>query len=404
MSSHLSAPGKRERYLRLLERFGVDANAGVVEDFGGRPALVIFEQPGSYLTPGDLMRARLHERLVQWGAFDADRSGVQVLSHDRFTGHGEKGVFLDFCLHRSLGPARLLSSQYVKNHQGHSYSSLKIGAGPFQRIRSIWDVSLRLIEAAAASPKRFVEVVEGIRTQPPVPGALDLLPRSEDPAELLRIGHDLAKCRLDSAFKTLWPARTHLRRDMPWDVYWSQVNADFLELPIRSISPMFQAFVLAIEEPVRLGRTLGECLGAGPDEAVPVAGIATAGNIFRSVLFDPASETFFIPRGDGSREPIEWGAVADAARSGQGARPAGVILYLMMAAFGVYLLVDSTDSVQPFQETVCRLHEREMGLKFPWLTFAGGPALERMGNSFLEVFRPGFVELTVDSLSGFLDR
>jgi len=403
LSSHLQRADKSERYRQLLRAYGIDPDAAEVAELRGRPALLFFEQPGCYLTPRDMVRARLLERLVQRRGFDAELSGVRVLEHDRFTNDGEKAVFLEFCLHNDLGPAKLFSAQFAKKHKHQTYASLKISGSSFQRMRAIWDYSLLLLEAAADSPARCVEVLEELKSRSPQPGACDLLPAGEARADLERIAADMTECRAEAAFKALWPARTHLRRDIPWDLYWSQVNAEFLELPIGSISALLERFVLAIDDPVRLARRLHESLGAGSDEPISVAGLATEREIFRTVLFDPTSEAFFIARGDGSRDPITWDEIRAAASSGRGARPAGVVLYLMLAAFGNYLLVDCGDSVQPFQEEICRLHEQEMGLKYPWVTFEVRGGLERPENPFINVFRPGFVELTVDALSRFFE-
>jgi hypothetical protein len=404
LRAHVESPGKGDAYRRLLADFGVHSGAAEVADLAGPPAILFAEQPGCWFTPRDLVRARLLERLIGRGGFDPERSGVRTLVHDRFTGDGEKGVFLEFHLHPGLGPARLLGAQFLKKFEHRTYASLHITAMSHQRMRAIWDYSLQMLEAAAISPARFADVVAEIFAAGPVAGARDVLPQSNDREDLLQLGEDLAVCRLEPAFKALWPARTHLRREIAWDAYWNAVNSDFLGLPIDSLSPLMGRFLLAVADPIKLGRHLHERLGAAPGEPVSVAGIVAEDEIFRTVLFDPSRESFFTVGRDGSRRAVAWEALRASAADSRGARPSGVLEYLFLAAFGHYLLVDCGDSVQPFHEAVCEIHREATGLKFPWTSFAAHGSLGEHGNRFTDVFRPGFVELTVDVLAGFLER
>jgi hypothetical protein len=404
LRDHLAAPGKRQSYRRLLADFGVDADASEVAGLADRPAILFAEQPGCWFTPRDLVRARLLERLIARDGFDAERSGVRTLTHDRFTGNGEKGVFLEFHLHPGLGPARLLGAQFLKKFEHRTYASLHITAMSHQRMRTVWDYSLQMLEAAALSPARFAEVVAAIFAAGPLPGARDILPAGNDPGEILRLGEDLAACRVEPAFKALWPARTHLRREIAWDAYWNAVNADFLGQPIETLSPLMGRFLLAVRDPVKLARHLHERVGAAPGEPVSVAGVVGEDEIFRTVLFDPARESFFAIGRDGSRRTVAWEALRASAADARGARPSGVLEYLFLAAFGHYLLVDCGDGIQPFHETVCEIHHDATGLKFPWVTFGVHGVLGEEGNRFTDIFRPGFVELTVDVLGEFLER
>ncbi|MCM2269607.1 MAG: hypothetical protein NDJ75_05860 [Thermoanaerobaculia bacterium] len=404
LRAHLESAGKRDAYGKLLAEFGVDAGAAEVAGLGDRPAILFAEQPGCWFTPRDLVRARLLERLIGRGGFDAERSGVRTLVHDRFTGDGEKSVFLDFHLHPGLGPARLLGAQFLKKFEHRTYASLHITAMSHQRMRAVWDYSLQMLEAASISRARFVEVVAGIFAAGPVAGARDILPASNDREDLLRLADDLAACRPEPAFKALWPARTHLRREIAWDAYWNAVNSDFLGLPIESLSPLMGRFLLAVDDPVKLGRHLHERIGAAPGEPVSVAGVVADDEIFRTVLFDPSRETFFAVGRDGSRRTIAWEALRASAADSRGARPSGVLEYLFLAAFGYYLLVDCGDSIQPFHEAVCDIHRDATGLKFPWTSFAVHGVLGEQGNRFTDVFRPGFVELTVDVMGRFFEH
>lgn len=402
LAGHLEAPGKRDAYRRLLVGLGVDPDAPEVSGLGERPAILFAEQPGCWFTARDVVRARLLERLIQRGGFDPGLSGVRTLAHDRFTADGDKSVFLDFRLHPRLGPARLVGSQFIKKFDHRTYASLHIAASTHQRIRTIWDYSLQMIEAASISPRQFERVVSGIFDASPVKGARDILPASNDPASILEIGEDLAHCRLEPAFQALWPARAALHKDVPWHGYWDSVNSEFLGTGIDSLSPLLGRFLLAVTDPVKLARRMHEEGEGAPDEPVSVAGIVSDDDVFRTVYFDPAAERFFLTRRDGTLRILSWDEIRAAASDGRGARPSGVLEYLLLAAFGFYLLVDCGDSVQSFHEAACESHRRATGLGFPWVTFSVRGPLESEGNSFIDVFRPGFVELAVDVIADFL--
>ncbi len=402
LRAHLDAPEKRAAYRRFLSDLGINAADSAVRGLIERPSLLYAEQPGCWFTPRDMVRARLLERLIQRARFDPELSGIRTLSHDRFTALGDKGIFLDFALHPRLGPARLIGSQYLKKYEHRTYASLKLASHSHQRIRTIWDYSLRMIEAASESPARFAEVTSTIFDAGPLQGARDILPLSNDPAELLEIGAELARCRLEPAFQALWPARALLVKGISWDVYWNRLNSEFLAQPIAPLEPLLGRYLLAVSDPVRLGRRLHEESELAPDEPVSIAGIVSDDDVFRTVYFDPKDEQFFLVRRDGNRRQVTWDELRSAC--GFGARPSGILEYLLFAAFGSYLLVDPADRVHPFHETACRIHRRHTGLGYPWITFAVSDALAGDANCFLEIFRPGFAETTLGILSHFFER
>jgi len=405
LAAHLATPGRAQAYRSLLREFGIDPDAEAIAGHDGRPAILFVEQPGCWLTPRDLIRVRLLERLMDRGGFDPVRSGVRALVHDRFTWEGDKAVFLRFDLHPGLGPARLLGSMYLRRFKHRTYASLHVSAKSYVRIRSIWDYSLRMLEAADISAERFAEVTAEIFASSPERGARDVLPATNHPNELLRIGRSLRECRLEPAFKGLWPARSRLTKDMLWDVYWTAVNGEFLEAPIGSISPLLGRIVTAVTDPIRMGRRLHQATGAAADEPVSVAGYIPGGDVFRMVHFDPVTERFFVEEAKGERRFVDWQEIEASAAEGRGGRPSGVLEYLFLAAVGCYFVVEPYDRVQPFQESACAIHQELVGLKYPWVTFSTNGSLgPEDKNHFTDVFRPGFAAQTVNVLSDFLDR
>jgi len=402
--AHLATPGRAAAYRRMLLEFGVDPESEEFAGLADKPCIMFVEQPGSWLTPRDLVRVRLLERLIDRGGFDAVRSGVRTLSHDRFTAEGDKAVLLDFKLHQGLGPARLLGSMYLRRFKHRTYASLHVQAKSYQRMRSIWDYSLQMLGAADVSAERFVEEVNSIFESSAERGARDVLPANNTPADLLRIGADLRRCRLEPAFKALWPARARLTKDVLWDVYWNAVNSEFLEVPIGSLSAQLGRIVMAVNDPVKMARRLHLVLDAAADEPISVAGLVLDDDVFRIVLFDPHRERFFVEESGGVRREIGWDEVRASAAEERGGRPSGVLEYLFLAAAGCYFVVDPCDHVQPFHERACAIHQEAVGLKFPWLTFEPRGSLAEPANCFTDIFRPGFATFAVDVLSSFLER
>lgn len=404
LAAHLAAPGRSAAYRRMLVEFGVDPESAELAGLAERPCILFVEQPGSWLTPRDLVRVRLLERLIDRGHFDPVRSGVRTLSHDRFTAEGDKAVLLQFKLHEGLGPARLLGSMYLRRFKHRTYASLHVQAKSYQRMRTIWDYSLRMLGAADISTERFVEVVQDIFDASAERGARDVLPVTNNPADIVRVAEDLRRCRLEPAFKALWPARARLTKDVLWDVYWNTVNGEFLEVPIGSLSAQLARILMAVDDPLKMSRRLHRIIGAAAEEPVSVAGLVLDDDVFRIVLFDPLRERFFVEERGGVQREIEWEEVRASAAEERGGRPSGVLEYLFLAAAGCYFVVDPCDRVQPFHERACAIHREATGLKFPWLTFEPTGSLAREANGFTDIFRPGFATFAVDVLSSFLER
>ena len=402
LEAHLKAPGKAEAYRDFLRSYGVNPDAEGVRPPAGN-ALFMAEQPGSWLTARDYVRARLLELLVSDLGFDRRVSGARTLSHDRFTADGEKGVFLEFCLHPELGPVRLVGSSFIKKFKHRSYASLKLRGNAVTRFATTLDYAVLMLKTARQSPTRFAKVLMTVFNSSPLPGARDILPATNDPAELRRISRDLATADLLRAKRSLVSIRRLLRQGVSWPSYWDAANGLVLSLRSRCLSPLLGRMLLAVEDPLQMSRTLLEEGGAQDDGLVSVAGLVSADGVFRTVLFDPESESFFTQMRGGERRTIEWSELRESAAKGQGARPSGVLEYLMLAAFGYYMLVDSGDSFLRFHERVCDIHRSRIGVGYPWLTCAAeGPLTDEANNHFTHLYRPIFKDQLRDQLDAFL--
>ena len=399
---HLEAPGKADAYREFLRAYGVDPDAEGVRPPRGK-ALLMAEQPGNWLTARDYVRARILELLVAELKFDRRLSGARTLSHDRFTADGEKGVFLDFCLHPELGPVRLVGSSFIKKFRHRSYASLRLRGTALTRFATTLDYAVLMLKTARQSPKRFAKVMTTVFDSSPLPGARDILPATNDPAELRRISQDLATADLLRAKRSLVSIRRLLRQGVSWPSYWDAANGLVLSVRSRCLSPLLGRMLLAIEDPIQMSRALLEEGGAQDDGMVSVAGLVSADGVFRTVLFDPENESFFTQIRGGERRTIEWSELRESAAQGQGARPSGVLEYLMLAAFGYYMLVDSGDSFLRFHERVCDIHRARIGVGYPWLTCAAdGPLTDDANNHFTHLYRPVFKDQLRDQLDAFM--
>lgn len=402
LAAHLETPGKQDAYRDFLRSYGVDPDAEGVRPPSGT-ALLMAEQPGSWLTPRDYVRARLLELLVSDLGFDRRLSGARTLSHDRFTADGEKGVFLDFCLHPELGPVRLVGSSFIKKFKHRSYASLRLRGNAVTRFATTLDYAVLMLKTARQSPARFAKVMTTVFDSSPLPGARDILPATNDPAELRRISRDLARADLLRAKRSLVTIRRMMRQGVYWSSYWDAANGIVLSLRSRDLSPLLGRMLLAVEDPIRMSRSLLEDGGAQADGMVSVAGLVSPDGVFRTVLFDPENERFFSQMRGGKQCDIEWDELRQAAAKGQGARPSGVLEYLLMAAFGYYMLVDSGDSFLRFHERVCRIHRARTGVGYPWLTCAAeGPLTDENNNHFTHLYRPVFKDQLRDQLDSFM--
>lgn len=363
VESHWRAAGRRPRYRRLLARFGVDPDACEALGTADHPRLMYAEQAGCWLMLRDRARVAFTRRLAaRLGA--PDRWRVCALGADAMS-DGAKSVLVEVWLHPGFGRLRLLPSMVMRRHRRTSYRALPLDGRPRQRLRDAFAGMGRLGAAIARGPGAFAATMaEGLRAGA-APGLRSLLPRENRPAALRRLGQALS----DIDARALVELADHGARQAAeapgWAELWAAINGRFLGAPVRALDPLFDRFVGCIVDPDRAGRALAG-LQPDPTRGVPLVGIIDPGDRYRIVYWTPDGLFW---RSKGERRPIEWSAVQALAAEGRSGGPAGVLEYLMLAATGRYLVVDTCDPVARFQRVAADVHRRWLDLDFPCVAF-----------------------------------
>ena len=398
---HISARGKRQAYRRLLRRYGVDLATfeGLVE----HPRLVYAEQPGCWFYAEDVLRARLLQRLMDTGEF-ASSSGVLSLCLDAFSDRGVKRLFSTFRLSADVSTVHLLGASYRRRHRHRTYSALALEPGPMKRLATVFTSAADMLEAARLSPETFAnEMVlrfqEGFE-----PGLRPLMPPAGDRASLRLFARRLRNHHLDDALGHLATVCCELRPGLGWAELWNSINERLFGLPIDALGPLYNRFLLSVNDPVRMGRALSEDLRTiceiDDRRDVSVAATVTSAKKYRMVFFEKETERFYFCDGDQARHALDWQALRRQAFLGRAGGPSGVIAYLMMAAAGIYLVSDPVDGSSPFESAARRIHRHHTGLRFPSL--APAPRLGSGRGGFLKIFSDDFEQCCTRTLDRFV--
>lgn len=396
LDRHVHDERKHAGYARLLADFGVDA-----ERFSclvRHPRLILAEQPGCWFGGDDLMRYHLLARLADVMGAGA---GPEVLSlaSDAFTCRGVKRDFLLFKLHRRLGSVHLVGASYIRRHRNQVYDALTISGSACERLAALLDLSLAMLGSAAVSPAAFADEVGAIFRAGIRPGVRPLLPARGDRRGLRTFAARLRRYDLEAARRPLAAAREALHDGVSWAGYWDRVNAAFLGSEISPLGPLFNRFLLAVDDPVKMARQQLRLCCPDSSEPIAVAAVVAAGAKYRMVFFDPADERFFYCPQPGRRRPISWERLRELARGGRTGGPAGTLEYLLMAASGIYLVADPVDGHSRFERDARRIHELYTGLPFPYVALPA--SLCGREPDYLEMFAPGFAERCRTALERF---
>lgn len=396
LERHCRSGGKRAAYRGLLLDLGIDLE--LFEPLVAHPRLVLAEQPGNWLSGTDLIRYRLLRALIENDRFHAS-SGVLSLATDALTCRGLKRLFLAFLLHPELGPLCWLGASYLRRHRNHAYHALPIAGASYQRIRDILDICLTMLSSARVSPDAFATEVRGIFRGGVRSGLGPLLPASSDRRSLRELGARLGDYDLEGACQPLRTARRELRDGMRWVGYWDCVNGAFFGTRIGKLDPLFNRFLLTIADPVRMSRCLMSLCRHRADQPIAVAAIVTGEEKYRMVFFDPATEDFFYRPSVRRRVRIPWWRLRELAERGATGGPSGVLEYLLMAASGIYLVVDPGDGKNRFERLAWEIHRRYTGLQFPSITFEPGEGQARW--DYLHAYHPEFESRSRATLDRF---
>lgn len=398
LERHCADEAKQAGYRRLLADFGIDA--GSFAALATHPRLVLAEQPGSWFCADDLMRFRLLSTLIETFDFH-ESSGVLSLAEDAFTCRGLKRIVLLFRFHRRFAPVHLVGAAFSRRHRNRVYAALPIAGTTRERLATIFDLSLAMLESARAGPEVFAEEVLGIFRGGVRSGLRPLLPPGTDRRSLRVLGRELHGHDLEAAMAPLREARRELGNAVPWVAYWDRVNETFMGTRIGKLGPLFNRLLLTVDDPIRMSRSLLRHSRHRESEPVAVAAIIAHHEKYRMVFFDSGTNRFFyVPRA-GVRRAITWSRIRELAREGRTGGPSGTLEYLLMAASGIYLVVDPRDGRNRFERQARRIHEHYTGLPFPYVALADHG--REKTNDYLQMFAAGFEGESRDAIEKFFE-
>lgn len=398
---HVSTPGKDRAYRRLLRRYGVDLAA--FDELVEHPRLVYAEQPGCWFYAEDVLRARLLRRLMDTGEF-ASGSGMLSLGLDAFSDRGVKRWFSTFRLTEEVSMVHLLGASYRRRHRHRTYDALPLDGAPHHRLATLFSSAADMLEAARLSPETFADEMvrrfqEGFK-----PGLRAMMPPAGDRAGLLEFAGRLRGYRLEDALAHLANTYCELRPGVGWTELWDSINAKFFGMPIAPLGALYNRFLLAVADPVRMAHALRDDLrdlcGVDDGRDVSVAAVITPEDKYRMVLFDAREESFYFRDGDEVRRDLDWAELRNQARQDRSGGPSGVLAYLMMAASGIYLVSDPVDGTSPFESAARTLHLHRMDLPFPSL--APMPRYDSGRGGFLRIFSDEFEHCSRHTLDRFV--
>lgn len=397
LERHCHDEAKQAGYERLLADFGIDAASFAA--LKTHPRLIMAEQPGSWFSGDNVMRHRLLSTLTETFDFH-ESSGVLSLAEDAFTCRGLKKYAFLFQLHSRVEPVPLIGAGFIRRQRNRVYSALKIAGATHERIAAILDHCLVMLEAARVSPEVFAAEVLAIFRGGVRSGLRPLLPRPTDRRSLRELGDLLGEHDLAAAVCPLRAARRELSNQVPWVAYWDRVNESFLGSGVGKLGALFNRFLLTVEDPVRMSCRLMRLCRHPESDPVAVAAIIAGDEKYRMVFFDPEKNRFFYSPRPEERRAITWSRIRALAEEGRTGGPSGTLEYLLMAAAGIYLVVDPEDGHNRFERRARRIHELYTGLPFPYVALAHDG--ENMVD-YLRIFDPAFEDLTRNAIEKYFE-
>lgn len=384
LERHCHNESKHVGYERMLVDFGVDVEAFSTLVKG--PRLVLAEQPGCWFYGYDLMRVRLLKALRETGIFH-DSSGVLSLANDAFTCRGVKKYLVQLHFIPDLKPIPLIGTAHFRRHRNRVYSAFPISGSAYERIATILDISLSMLSSARISSATFAREVTAIFAAGVRPGARHMLPTRVDKKSLLEFGAHLRDYDLAAARQPLARARQELDDGISWMHYWDRVNSFFMDTRVGTLGPLFNRFLLAIENPVQMSRILIRLTGHPAGEPIAVAGVVVGNEKYRMIFFDPDSEKFFyFPTKH--RQTITWARIREMAERDRTGGPAATLEYLMLAASGIYLIADCDDGYSRFECQAREIHQHYTGTCFPYIALPWEEGFAYM--DYMQIYRPEF--------------
>lgn len=396
LERHFHNESKHAGYERLLIEFGIDV--GKFSALVQSPRVILAEQPGCWYYGYDLMRGRLL-KLLKEANICHESSGALSLATDGFSCRGFKKYVVQLQFHPRLMPVQWIGAAHFRRHRNRVYSALPIDGSAHERIATIFDICLSMISSARISTSAFVDEVTGIFAAGVRPGARPILPSRGDKKSLRELGENFRKYDLGSARQPLARARQELREGLSWVNYWDRVNELFLGTPVNSLAPLFNRFLLTVADPVRMARNLIKLTRHPVGEPVPLLGVIVANEKYRMIFFDPDTKAFFYFHRPGQKRTMTWSRILQQARENRTGGPSAILEYLLMAASGIYMIVDPDDGYTRFERQAQEIHRHYTGVGFPFVAFPwhqGEPFMD-----YMKIFSDDFMSYSRTALERF---
>ncbi len=397
---HLDDSARWSRYRALLDDFGIDT-AGVTLAAQRPPRFIFAEHPGNWAYPADVARVRLAQALARRCGTEAQ---ILQFDNDVFRKNGLKAFFSKWCLHPLLPWVSLVRAKDTRSLKEKSagtvgvhrrprnqrnrawhrkvYGSIKLQGASRQGLHDKLDMALELMATVEAGESPLALLNRRCSA-----AAREVIGGPWDRQAARRLAVSMASSDLRAAQGPLRVGLTALQQPaITWAGLWQQINSAFLQQEVGHIDPVFESFLLAIDDPWRMADRLAEIDGS---DRVTVAGFVEDDE-FRLVAFDRPRRVFlaFSSVGDSEGREIQWSTLREHAKAGRGSTPCAIIEYLMMAASGYFVVSDPYDGQTPFEQRVAELHQKAIGRRFPWVSlfnpYVGGHA-----GSYLDCYHGG---------------
>jgi len=324
------------------------------------------EQPGCWLYPSYLLRAKLLQRLIDCRSFPGLLNGLYYLETDTFSSNGAKRSLCYLNVSEDLPVLNLLGRKTLKAWEHEVFSSLQFE--PLGRARVLQGLARvrALLESAQSSPEAFVATVHALRSREIGKEWPRLVFGNCGRDQLRRIAVTLRARRLAPAAACLWALEHRLARCGNWIDGWAHANADLLLTQAQPAGSIWRSILLSVVAPKQIARRAAD-VGWPLEEGLFAFGhVADASGKRATLLVDPGSGNCYL-RGGGRNTSIQWEMFRQRLGNQPWCRPAALVAYMGLAVRNCYMFLDRWDPVAAFQLVADRIHTRACGRGFPWI-------------------------------------
>ena len=361
------------------------------------PRVFVGEQPGTWL-PSCETRLSLIRTLMEDPTVEMNRgeSGVYTLGNDALSTSGHKASFTTiqpFEEEDVLKHQPVISDAFARKHslKHAAYSRLEMSGPVSERLETILGHYRKLYEAASKDRPTFLRTMAPERNAPGKQGALllkNLLANPIETTHLSQLHERLAPYDTERAAQDMSEMIDALRTGTPmnWTQFWNRFNGKQLGTEMREIDPIFNQYLLAVEDPWRVADWVAEQTESyersqpesSPDlekklRYLPLVGIVDdETRKYTMVTFDRAErKMFYSPNVTSEYREITWDEIRELAKQGKTGGPNCFMEYILMAASDLHIVIDNDDSREEKAIKSYKIaehaHRTTTGRSFPWI-------------------------------------